>query len=215
VRITLEQPAAAEFLCRKLYTFLVSEEEAPPAGLIRPLAEELRRSRYSIGHVVGIILRSRHFHGPAADRRRVKGPVEFSAGLVRALEPAGRINPLTVALACERQGQELFYPPSVKGWDGGRAWVHSASLLRRGNWASQLVWGDPDYGLPRYDPTAWARAQGLPPARSAAGFLDLLLQDDVSARARTLIREAGRAGTADALRKAVQLMLHCPEYHLA
>jgi hypothetical protein len=215
VRITLEQPAAAEFLCRKLYTFLVSEQETPAPALIRPLADELRRSRYSIAHVVGIILRSRHFYGPAAYRQRVKGPVEFSAGLVRALEPAERINPLTLALACERQGQELFYPPSVKGWDGGRGWINSASLLQRGNWASQFVWGNPDYGLARYDPAGWVRAQRLPPARGAAGLVDLLLQNDLSAKARALILRTGRGASADALRKAVQLALHCPEYHLA
>jgi uncharacterized protein (DUF1800 family) len=215
VRITLERPAAAEFLCRKLYTFFVSEQESPAAELIRPLADELRKSRYSIGHVVGIILRSRHFYGPAAYRRRVKGPVEFSAGLVRALQPAKRVNPLTVALACERQGQELFYPPSVKGWGGGREWINSATLLQRGNWASEFVWGSPDYGLERYGADAWARAQCLPPAKAAAGLIELLLQDDLSGKARALILEAGRPGTPDALRKAVQLVLHCPEHQLA
>ena len=49
VRITLEQPAAASFLCRKLYRWFVSE--ARPSlvtELIEPLAEELRRERYSI-----------------------------------------------------------------------------------------------------------------------------------------------------------------------
>src|SRR5262249_29893209 len=42
VRITLEQPACAEFLCRKLYRFLVNEAQDPPPEVLRPLAEELR-----------------------------------------------------------------------------------------------------------------------------------------------------------------------------
>src|SRR5262249_20529301 len=60
-RITLEQPACAAFLCRKLYRFLVSETAEPRPELLSPLAEELRTHAYDIGHVVGIILRSKHF----------------------------------------------------------------------------------------------------------------------------------------------------------
>jgi uncharacterized protein (DUF1800 family) len=216
VRITLEQPACAEFLCRKLYRLFVSEEADPPAGLIRPLAEELRAHGYSVAHVVGVILRSRHFYTKAAYRRRVKGPVEFGAGLIRALEvPPADVRLLALAVACERQGQDLFNPPSVKGWDGGRTWVNSTTVLERGNWANDLVWGNADYGMPTYDPAAWAKRYGLAPEKAAEAFLDLLLQDDLDPESRELALHAGRPGTADGLRKAVQLIVHCPEYQLA
>src|SRR5262249_59865679 len=79
VRITLEQSRCAEFLCRKLYRYFVSEAAEPAADLIRPLAAELRTNRYAIRHVVGIILRSRHFYERAARFARVRGPVQFSA----------------------------------------------------------------------------------------------------------------------------------------
>ena len=49
----------------------------PDAELIRPLAAELRESRYSVGHVVGIILRSRRFYAEG-NRQRIKSPVDFS-----------------------------------------------------------------------------------------------------------------------------------------
>ena len=45
VRIVLEQPAAARFLVRKLYRFLVSEKAAPPDSLLEPLCESFRRER--------------------------------------------------------------------------------------------------------------------------------------------------------------------------
>jgi uncharacterized protein (DUF1800 family) len=216
VRITLEQPACAEFLCRKLYRFFVSDETDPPAELIRPLAGELRAHGYSIAHVVGVILRSRHFYTQAAHRRRVQGPVEFGAGLIRALEvPAADVRLLALAAACERQGQDLFNPPSVKGWDGGRTWINSTTVLERGNWANDLVWGNAEYGMPAYDPAAWARRYGLAPGKAAEAFLQLLLQDDLDPEARELALPAGHGGTTDGLRKAVQLILHCPEYQLA
>ena len=216
VRITLEQPACAEFLCRKLYRFFVSEGAEPGPDLIRPLAEELRGHRYSIRHIVGVILRSRHFYAAANRRQRVSGPVEYSAGLIKVLEvPRDDVRSLALAVACERQGQELFYPPNVKGWDGGKAWLNSSTILERGNWANDLVWGNPDLGMKPYDPLAWANRYEIAPEKAAEAFLDLLLQGDAAPKARERILSAGRDGTADGLRKALQLILHCPEYQLA
>jgi uncharacterized protein (DUF1800 family) len=215
VRITLEQPAAAEFLCRKLYRFLVSEAGDPPADLIRPLAQELRSHRYSIRHVVEIILRSRHFYAKENRRQRIAGPVEFGAGLLRVLEvPRGSVRLLSLAAACAREGQDLFAPPSVKGWDGGRSWLNSTTVLERGNWANDVVWGNADLDLKPYDPLAWAKAYDLAPGKSAPALLELLLQGDADAKDRALVLAAGRDGSAAGLRKALQRALHCPEYQL-
>ena len=125
LRIILEQPATASHVCRRIYRELVNEETEPDDTLIEPLAAELRATNYSIDHVVGIVLRSRHFFSPAAYRRRVKSPVEFCVGTLRQLEPERTPNLLTLAaINCEQQGQTLFDPPSVKGWDGGVAWLN-------------------------------------------------------------------------------------------
>jgi hypothetical protein len=216
VRIALEQPACAGFVCRKLYRLFVSESEEPAAGLLEPLAEELRRHHYDIGHVVSIMLRSQHFYSRTAYRQRVKSPVEFSAGLIRTLDvPRGDVSLLALAVACERQGQDLFYPPTVKGWDGGRTWITSRTILERGNWIADILWGNPELGLKPYDPLSWAERCGIPPARAAEAFLDLLLQGDLAPGCRELVLHTGAGGKPDNLRKALQLMLHCPEYQLA
>ena len=216
VRITLEQPACAEFLCRKLYRFFVGEAEEPDAELIRPLAEELRNHKYAISHVVGMILRSRHFYSRAVCRQRIMGPVEFSAGLLRTLEvPSKEMSALALAVACERQGQELFDPPNVKGWDGGKTWLNSTTVLERGNWIADVIWGNPDLGLKPYDPLAWARRYALAPDQASGAFMDLLLQGDLSEQARESILRAAGDLKPDGLRKALQLLLHCPEYQLA
>ena len=156
--------------------------------MLRPLAEELRGHNYDIGHVVGVILRSRHFYDPAVCRQRIKSPVEFSAGLLRTLEvPRADVRLLALALACERQGQDLFYPPNVKGWDGGKTWLNSTTLLERGNWCNDVVWGNADFGLKAYDPLAWAKRHGVAPEKAAEALVDLLLQGDVGPRARDAI----------------------------
>ena len=31
------------------------------------------------------------------------------------------------AIGCEAMGQELFAPPNVKGWPGGKAWLNTST----------------------------------------------------------------------------------------
>ena len=41
-----------------------------------------------------------------------------------------------------QMGQILFAPPNVKGWDGGKAWITTSTLLFRYNFANYLINGD-------------------------------------------------------------------------
>jgi uncharacterized protein (DUF1800 family) len=216
VRLTLEQPAAAEFLCRKLYRFFISETAEPGPELIQPLAEELRQHHYALRHVVDILLRSRHFYSQAAYRQRIKSPMELSAGVLHTLEvPRTEVSLLALAVACERQGQDLFYPPNVNGWEGGRSWLNTSTALERSNYSTDLVWGNPNFGLTPYDPLTWARRHGVTPQRAAEVLTELLLQGDQDPKARALVLRTGHDGRPDSLRKALQLVLHCPEFQLA
>jgi hypothetical protein len=141
IRIALEQPAAGRFLARKLFKQFISEADDPPVELLEPLAEQLRRTDYDIGAAVKTILRSRIFFSEYAYRRRVKSPVDFIVGLVRTLD--GKPSAESLALALDGMGQTLFAPPNVKGWDGGKAWLNTATLLARHNLAWAVVGGGP------------------------------------------------------------------------
>jgi uncharacterized protein (DUF1800 family) len=216
VRMVLNQPATAEFLCRKLYRFFVREIQEPTDELIKPLAQELRAHQYSIRHILDVILRSRHFYDRIVHCQRIKSPVEWSVALCKTLEvPRDNINLLALAAACERQGQDLFHPPNVKGWDGGKTWLTSATVLARTNWANDVIWGNADLGLKPYDPLAWASRHGIKPKNAATAFVDLMLQNDVDPDRRALLLKTGADGKGNSLRKALQLIVHCPEYQLA
>jgi len=102
LRICLEQPACARFLVRKLYRYLVSEGQEAPDSLFEPLCDQFRKSGYDIGAVVRTILSSRHFFSAHAFRQRVKSPVDFVLGSVKA----------TVAEA--RWRRKCWWP----GWGG-------------------------------------------------------------------------------------------------
>jgi uncharacterized protein (DUF1800 family) len=216
VRITLAQPQAAQHLARTLYRSFVAEDPEPADALIEPLAEVLRSNGFSIRRTLDVILRSRHFYSNAAYRHRIKSPVEFTVGMLRVLEvPRQSVNLMAAAAACAKQGQELFAPPGVNGWDGGTVWLNSSTYLERVNWATDLIWGHPDRGVRAFDPVGWLDRYRVPRGEAAAAFLSLLLQDDVAAETKTLVLAAGRDQGVTGVRKALERMLHSPEYQLA
>lgn len=186
VRICLEQPACPRFLAGKLYRFLVSDV-IPSPRLLEPLAERLRQTDFDIGGLVQTILRSNLFYAPESYRAQIKSPVSYVLGIVHALE--GRPPNTQVALSLADLGQNVFYPPSVKGWDGGPAWLNGQTLLFRQNLALALTsTEDARFGR-RTDPAALAHKHSAGTnERLIDFFLRLFLQGDVppESRARLL-----------------------------
>ncbi len=149
VKIILEQPAAARFVVRKLYHDLVSEKAVPPDCLLEPLCDSFRKSDHDIAALVRTILASRHFYSDHAFRQRVKGPAEYVLGAVQAVyrcyredEAGYRSLPQRVLVSrLDAMGQQLFAPPNVKGWPGGKSWLNTSTILVRDNFAEALAMG--------------------------------------------------------------------------
>ncbi len=163
--------------------------------MIDPLAEQYRKSDFDTGKLVATILRSNLFFSPAAYRAKIKSPVEFAVGIVRTLE--GSAGTLPLAESLDGLGQVLFAPPSVKGWDGGEAWLNAQTLLGRNNLALAITSGDDVRFGERCDPAALAaRHDTATDAKLVDFLLDLFLQGDVPAAARdeTARLPEGRAG---------------------
>jgi hypothetical protein len=174
VRIVLEQPATACFLVRKLYHFLISENAVPPDALLEPLCESFRKGDYDIGGLVKTMLASRHFYSDHAFRQRIKGPVEYVLGAVQLVyrrygedEAAYRPMPQQLLVGwLKAMGQELFAPPNVKGWPGGRSWFNTSTLLERNNFAGGLALGTLFPNLPGERGALRASRSALPAPRS-------------------------------------------------
>ncbi|MHB1556829.1 MAG: DUF1800 domain-containing protein [Isosphaeraceae bacterium] len=169
VRIVLQQPDAARFLLRKLYRLFISEQESPPDSLLEPLCSAFRKSQYDVAALVRTILASRHFYSAHAFRRRIKDPVEFTIGAVRAvwkpIDPDEGLRQQPLVNRIRAMGQALFAPPSVKGWPGGPAWLNTSTVLERDNFAEALTMG-----------TLWPAAEpnscaGAPAANARIGQL--------------------------------------------
>jgi uncharacterized protein (DUF1800 family) len=184
VNICLEQKSCPYFIVGKLYRFLISETVPATSELLEPLATEFRRSDYDFGALVKRMLRSNLFFSPTVYRTRVKAPVDFALGIVRALE--GRIGTTALAQVLESLGQNVFYPPSVKGWDGGTTWLNGQTLLNRQNLSLALTsTEDPRFGR-RTDPAVLVRkyVKGSESAEVVDFLLRLFLQGDVPPESR-------------------------------
>jgi hypothetical protein len=95
------------------------------------------QSGYDVTALLRRLFNDPAFYRPEIVGNRVASPVECVVGLVRRLElePPPRLLPLCTGLL----GQQLFHPPSVKGWDEEEAWITTSSLMLRSNVAGILL----------------------------------------------------------------------------
>ncbi len=226
VKICLEQQACPYFITGKLFRFLISETLMPTPALLEPLAEGFRSSGFDFGKLVETMLRSNLFFSTEVYRSRIKSPVDFALGMVRALE--GKVGTTALAEALRELGQNVFFPPSVKGWDGGQAWLNGQTLLYRQNLALALTsTEDPRFNM-RTDPAALARRHGKNRDEEEVDFfLQLFLQEAPAGSRSRLLEYMTRAArqsvpvhwtSEDAsnhrLRTLAYLVLTLPEYQL-
>ncbi|MFN4261686.1 MAG: DUF1800 domain-containing protein [Gemmataceae bacterium] len=229
VRIVLEQPAAARFLVHKLYRYFISESQTPPDRFLQPLTDSFGQSGYDIAALVRTMLSSRHFFSAYAYRQRIKSPVEFVLGAARDVGQ-GQVAPGALITPLEEMGQQLFAPPNVKGWNMGRHWLNTATLLARHNFVHGMTVGSPfinylDEGsrfAVAVDPAAIVRQAKLKqPAQIAELMFDLVLQGDVRPDTRQQVLAFLNEGQPkndqldDRIRETFHLIMTMPEYQLA
>jgi uncharacterized protein (DUF1800 family) len=94
-----------------------------------------KKSRGNVTLVLRAIFLSPHFHD--APRQRVNSPVEYWVTCSRLLQSEDFR--LEDAGFLEQAGEQLFFPPSVKGWDLGVALIHPSALQTRLEIARRVV----------------------------------------------------------------------------
>jgi uncharacterized protein (DUF1800 family) len=170
VEIIFTQPAASRWFAKSLLNFFVYNEPEP--ALVDAVAALIRKNDFNLQPVMSTVLRSNVFFGDRAYRALVKSPVQFVVGSYQLF---GIPQADVVALgALRRMGQILFYPPNVKGWDGGAAWLNSQTMLTRENFASGL--------MAKMGDAAWMQhaMQSMDPASVSHALTATILQGDVS-----------------------------------
>ncbi len=144
VDIIFQQPACAQFIARKLWTYFAYEEPEPE--IVDGLAEILRENKYEMKPMLQTMLSCRAFFSERAIRTQIKSPVQLAVGSSQLLKRQipDPIEPFTVIVRSMRlMGQEPLLPADVSGWKGGLSWINTASLLMRYNFSNFLVNGVP------------------------------------------------------------------------
>ncbi len=218
IDLIFEQPAAAKFLSRKLWEYFVYEN--PEQKLVERLAVMFRNVNFNTRRLLEAVFRSREFYSERALAAQIKSPVQWLVQATHELQCD-----LPEEGACRRalqsMGQILFRPPNVKGWDGGRAWINSSTLLVRYNVAAAMT-------------GAVKNQRKKMPEIDYAGLVGEALDDDAAAVVDALgwrfygAEPGGRERQAfvsfwvdnreqdrgEALRGLTQLMLSTPRYQL-
>ena len=209
VDLIVSRPQCAEFLSAKIWNFYVGEK--PSAPLNQVLASEYRASGLQTGDFLERIFLSREFYSTKYRRRQIKSPVQWLIQTCKNLERP-MPDPKMVHNSLDQLGQVLFAPPNVKGWDGGRAWISSSSLLLRYNLAGTLVRGGGD-AAPDMEKILPA---GTPPQRACDLLAWRLFQAPMNPalREKTLHLLEKNGNSQAARRDIVHLLMSTPEFQL-
>lgn len=214
VRVVTSHEAVPEFIASKLVRFYVFDEPAASPELLSPLVEELRRTQLNTKAVLRKILTSNLFFSELAMARRIRSPIEFGVGILRSLE--GSANSFELSADVENLGQGLFFPPSVKGWDGGRTWINSSTLLGRANMMKRLL-SSPQTRFQEKSLSEYLAEAGIRTATAAVEFFEAqLFAVTLSPKVRQQLQSVFEGTLSDQTRliNAVHTMCTLPEIHL-
>ena len=155
IRLTLAQAAAPRWIAQKLWRFYAGWPA--PESLLQELVREWQSLKGEIRPFLMAMWTNPNFYDPVRSADRVKSPTEWLVGLCRQI---GRPLPAPALSAhiLTQLGQNLFEPPNVKGWDGGIAWINTASISRRYEYGSWLV--DGTQGLQKLSSLNMAKMAG-------------------------------------------------------
>jgi uncharacterized protein (DUF1800 family) len=164
-------PETPRYLGKKLYRFFVSETGEVPDGFLSGLSAVYFRTGYDMRAVMQYVFTSDEFISRDSWFARFSWPVEF---VVRALKDIGwsgySVGDALTLLS--NMGQNLYDPPDVAGWDLGRLWFSTGSMLARMNFAAALAANQ------KFNLAAAAKGNASTPDALLAFVLDALKTPD-------------------------------------
>jgi uncharacterized protein (DUF1800 family) len=122
-----------------LWRFFVEDE--PSQTIVDAIASRIRAHNFEMRPVLREIFSAAEFYSDRAMGTQIKSPVQYIVQTSKLLETQ-LPSPIVAQNAMRQMGQILFAPPNVKGWDGGKAWITTSTLLFRYNFSNYLINGD-------------------------------------------------------------------------
>lgn len=146
VDLIFTRPSISTFVIWKLYRFFINDlphgSTTEATAYVSQLSSVFKRSKWNIKTVIKAMLLSEHFYDDKNVGSIIKSPIQLIIQAMRTINPPDRKKLLrTLSVASNLMGQKLFAPPSVKGWDGGRAWISTSTMFMRQNTLLFLITG--------------------------------------------------------------------------
>ena len=182
-------PETARRLARRLWTWFVSDIEAPDDAWVSSIASTYLSNDTQMRPVMRAVFLSAQFRSASRHFTRYAWPVEY---VVRAMKEVGYVgfsvnDTLTPLL---NMGQQLYEPPDVNGWALGPAWFSTGGMLARMNFASALAANQ------RFELRNASRAAQASPESLLEFATDRLTLTTLPAPVRTALLDYVRAGGA-------------------
>ncbi len=171
--ILAKHPATAQYICYKLSQVFISD--TPAQLLVNNCAARFLSSHADIYQVMQFLLTSAEFVHASHYRIKIKTPVEYVVGIIRALnaEPDyHKINDATTAM-----GLKLFESSIPTGWsETGDDWLSSNFLLQRLRFNNRVLHLSSNNNLPDISLIQLIQENGYETVDGIVGFtLNLLL----------------------------------------
>jgi uncharacterized protein DUF1800 len=156
IDIIMKQPVTADYIAGKIYRNFVREDLSP--DLQKQLGAVLRNNHYEIKPLLEKIFLSRDFYSPASVGTQIKSPVVLAVSTYHKMGLKNIPGVPDFNVATGALGQQLFSPPTVAGWAGGRSWITPGLLLERANFGRDVLFPDINFLPPdRYTPNGEVR----------------------------------------------------------
>ena len=136
--IIVRQPACGRYVAGAMISYFGAND--PQGRLREQMAAAFRDGNFEIRPMLKVLFTSPEFYDPAVRGAKIKGPVRLLVGACRDLRLTGAATPSLAQLPAG-YGQELFNPPTVKGWPAGTAWISASTLPLRYRLGEALVEG--------------------------------------------------------------------------
>jgi len=131
-------PLIAQYICKKLYTYFVSSTEN--LDVIAEMASIFVQD-FNVANILRILFKSQHFFDAKSIGITIKSPYDMTISY---------LNITNFSLSDEQQqalpwfnalnGQDIFSPIDVAGWQGDRDWINSSTLTGRWQITQWLIW---------------------------------------------------------------------------
>lgn len=132
-----DHPKIPYLLTQKILQWFLYDE--PKENLVKHYGDYFRKVNFEIKPLLVKIFLEEYTKNDTGGSK-IKNPLEYILLLTSELKTQ-KPESTTIAFFLKQQGMDLFNPPNVKGWDGGKSWLTSQIYLQRNNVADLLSSG--------------------------------------------------------------------------